>query len=229
MRGIDGRPIRALVVDDESTLAELVSMALRYEGWDIRSADTGTAAVQAAREFRPDVIVLDVEMPRMDGISFLKKLMAERPTAVVMCSTLTERGCETTLQALAAGAVSCVTKPKIGLRDFLSDRSNGLVDAVKAAARANLRVLAPARPAAPASPRVARPAGGPATVQAMAETTDRVVAIGISTGGVGSSPRMPIDPVAPCSRMPFAAASATMPPPTMRKSYRWVSWVTPRT
>ena len=67
----------------------------------------------------PDVIVLDVEMPRMDGISFLRKLMAERPTPVVMCSTLTEAGCETTLQALAAGAVSFVTKPKIGLRNFL--------------------------------------------------------------------------------------------------------------
>ncbi|MBL8326524.1 MAG: chemotaxis response regulator protein-glutamate methylesterase [Rubrivivax sp.] len=136
----------------------------------------------------PDVIVLDVEMPRMDGLTFLHKLMVERPTPVVMCSTLTEAGCATTLQALAAGAVSFVTKPKLGLRDFLEDRSNGLVDAVRAAARANVRA-AVARPAGPAplargtaALPAALPPAGPAT--AMAETTDRVIAIGSSTGGV---------------------------------------------
>ena len=86
--------------------------------------------------------------------------MAERPTPVVMCSTLTEAGCETTLQALAAGAVSFVTKPKIGLRNFLEDAGNGLVAAVTAAGRANLRAL-PMPPATPPvrapSPRLPRP------------------------------------------------------------------------
>jgi len=151
----------------------------------------------------PDVLVLDVEMPRMDGISFLRKLMAECPLPVVMCSTLTLAGCETTMQALAAGAVSFVTKPKIGLRDFLEDKSNGLVEAVKAAAAANLRALGSARAAATAAPAplaqrssvppmrrdsapaAATPSGGPLP-GALSETTDRVVAIGLSTGGVQS-------------------------------------------
>lgn len=124
----------------------------------------------------------------MDGISFLRKIMAERPTPVVMCSTLTEAGATTTLQALAEGAVSFVTKPKLGLRDFLGDSSNGLVAAVRAAAAANVRGLRPrvvaAPPAAAAAP--ARPNTTPpgATTGAMAVTTDRLIAIGSSTGGV---------------------------------------------
>jgi two-component system chemotaxis response regulator CheB len=126
--------------------------------------------------------VLDVEMPRMDGITFLKKLMTERPTPVVICSTLTEKGAETTMQALAAGAVSIVTKPKVGLKQFLQDDSEGLVSAVKAAARANLRrLVAPA--AMPVPSKLTADAILPATSHAMAKTTDRVVAIGTSTGG----------------------------------------------
>jgi two-component system chemotaxis response regulator CheB len=131
-------------------------------------------------------------MPRMDGISFLRKIMAERPTPVVMCSTLTVAGAETTLEALAEGAVSFVTKPRLGLRDFLTDESNGLVAAVRTAARA--RVQAPRRAAAePTSPVTisgaasALGAGSTAAgIKAMAETTDRVIAIGSSTGGVQS-------------------------------------------
>jgi two-component system chemotaxis response regulator CheB len=73
------------------------------------------------------VIVLDVEMPRMDGITFLRKIMAERPTPVVICSTLTEKGAKTTLEAMAAGAVAIVTKPKLGLKQFLQEASDDLV------------------------------------------------------------------------------------------------------
>ncbi|MFO1270025.1 MAG: chemotaxis-specific protein-glutamate methyltransferase CheB, partial [Rubrivivax sp.] len=110
------------------------------------------------------------------------KLMAERPTPVVMCSTLTEAGCATTMQALAAGAVAFVTKPKAGLRDFLDDSSTGLVEAVRAAARANVRAVGSA--AAAARVAMANAGANAAATSAMAETTDRVIAIGSSTGGV---------------------------------------------
>ena len=91
----------------------------------------------------PDVIVLDVEMPRMDGVTFLKKIMSERPTPVVICSTLTEKGAQTTVEALAAGAVAIVTKPKLGLKQFLQDSSDDLVSAVKTAARCSMSKLKP--------------------------------------------------------------------------------------
>jgi two-component system chemotaxis response regulator CheB len=122
-------------------------------------------------------------MPRMDGITFLKQLMAERPTPVVMCSTLTEKGGQTTLQALAAGAVGFVTKPKIGLKTFLEDESNGIVAAVKAASKANMGALKRAVPAMP-KPGAARAMLASGTQEAMAETTDRVIAMALSTGGV---------------------------------------------
>lgn len=117
----------------------------------------------------------------MDGITFLRKIMAERPTPVVICSTLTEQGSETALQALAAGAVTVVAKPKMGLRQFLMDSSDDLVSAVKAAARANVRRLAAVPVIAP-PPRLTADAMLPAG-SAMALTTEMVVAIGTSTGG----------------------------------------------
>ncbi|HET8870464.1 MAG TPA: chemotaxis response regulator protein-glutamate methylesterase [Aquabacterium sp.] len=182
-------PITAFVIDDSAVVRKYLTETLTAGGIQVLgSAADPLFAWPKLQAGWPDVIVLDVEMPRMDGISFLKKLMAERPTPVVMCSTLTERGCETTMQALAAGAVSFVTKPKMGLKDFLEDRSNGLVEAVKAASKANLRATSVQSRGAAKAPT---PAGGvvskaPLLQSAMHETTDRVVAIGISTGGVQS-------------------------------------------
>lgn len=188
--------ITAFVIDDSAVVRKHLTETLTAGGiLVLGSASDPLFALPKLQSNWPDVIVLDVEMPRMDGISFLKKLMAERPTPVVMCSTLTEKGCETTMQALAAGAVSFVTKPKMGLKGFLEDRSNGLVEAVKAAAKANLRAFgqsgsssraAAGAQAARATPP--RPVAGRAPVMqgALSETTDRVVAIGISTGGVQS-------------------------------------------
>ena len=180
--------IRAMIVDDSAVVRKHLTDLLTAGGIEVvATAQDPIFAWPKIQADPPDVLVLDVEMPRMDGISFLRQLMAEMPLPVVMCSTLTEAGCETTMQALAAGAVSFVTKPKVGLRDFLEDRSNGLVEAVKAAAGANLRALGATR-AASTTPVVLRPkimpgASGPG---AMAETTDRIVAIGLSTGGVQS-------------------------------------------
>ena len=181
------RRITAMVVDDSAVVRKHLAELLEAGGIEViaTASDPLFAWPKMAARW-PDVVVLDVEMPRMDGISFLRKIMAERPTPVVMCSTLTEQGATTTLQALSEGAVSFVTKPKLGLRDFLTDPSNGLVASVRAAAASNLRAMRPRAAATPAgaTPRPNTPIALPATGGAMAVTTDRVVAVGSSTGGV---------------------------------------------
>jgi two-component system, chemotaxis family, protein-glutamate methylesterase/glutaminase len=180
------RRITAMVVDDSAVVRKHLAELLEAGGIEViaTASDPLFAWPKMAARW-PDVVVLDVEMPRMDGISFLRKIMAERPTPVVMCSTLTEQGAATTLQALAEGAVAFVTKPKLGLRDFLTDPSNGLVASVRAAAASNLRAMRtrPATGTATPAPPMLRPPA-PAAPGAMAVTTDRVVAVGSSTGGV---------------------------------------------
>ncbi|MFZ2406267.1 MAG: chemotaxis response regulator protein-glutamate methylesterase [Methylobacter sp.] len=177
--------INVLIVDDSAVVRQVLTANLSQDpGINVIGAVSDPVFAMARMQSQwPDVIVLDVEMPRMDGITFLKKLMAERPTPVVICSTLTEKGAETTMQALAAGAVSIVTKPKLGLKQFLLDDPESLVAAVKAAARANLRRLAATAAAVPVQAKLTADAILPAAFHAMAETTDRVVAIGTSTGG----------------------------------------------
>jgi two-component system chemotaxis response regulator CheB len=181
------KKIRVLLVDDSAVVRQVVLALLEREP-DIQvigaASDPLFAMDKMAKEW-PDVIVLDVEMPRMDGITFLKKIMAERPTPVVICSTLTERGAETTLQALAAGAVDIITKPKVSLKGFLEQSSAELVAAVRAAAQANVKQLV--RNAAAITPVGAKLNAdailSPSSGQAMAQTTERIVAIGTSTGG----------------------------------------------
>jgi len=131
------------------------------------------------------VILLDVEMPRMDGITFLKQIMSERPTPVIICSTLTEAGAPTTLEALAAGAVTIITKPRVGLQQFLRDSAEELTDAIRVAARANVKRLAThtARAASVPVKNSADVILAPARERAMTQTTERVVVIGTSTGG----------------------------------------------
>ncbi|MDE2370903.1 MAG: chemotaxis response regulator protein-glutamate methylesterase [Burkholderiales bacterium] len=196
------KKITAIVIDDSAVVRRHLADTLTAGGIEvIATAGDPLFAWPKMQARWPDVVVLDVEMPRMDGISFLRKVMAERPTPVVMCSTLTAAGAATTLQALAEGAVSFVTKPKMGLRDFLVDSSNGLVAAVRAASQANVGQLARrasvASGAAGAAATVAAPTAGTSAGAARAplpvprpfggalhETTDRVIAIGSSTGGV---------------------------------------------
>jgi len=129
----------------------------------------------------PDVIVLDIEMPRMDGITFLKQIMAERPTPVVICSTLTDKGTQVSLAALAAGAVAIMAKPKIGLKQYLVDASEDLVAVVKMAARANVKKLQAVLVVEKFTADVMLPAADRHT--ALLKTTERVVALGTSTGG----------------------------------------------
>ena len=177
------RKTSVLVVDDSAVVRRVISTVLGAEkSLNVLGAVADPLfAMQRMRFEWPDVIVLDVEMPRMDGITFLKRIMAQRPTPVVICSTLTTRGAETTMQALAAGALAIVTKPKIGVRDFLADASTDLVSAVKAAARANVGNIIPrfdGRGPPETVTRMPAPEKG-----ALSETTDRIVAIGTSTGG----------------------------------------------
>ncbi len=177
--------IKVLIVDDSAVVRQVLTATLSQDpGVSVIGVASDPVFAMARMQAQwPDVIVLDVEMPRMDGITFLKKLMTERPTPVVICSTLTEKGAETTMQALAAGAVSIVTKPKVGLKQFLQEDSENLIAAVKAAARANLRRLASAVTVTPVAAKLTADAILSACSHAMAETTDRVVAIGTSTGG----------------------------------------------
>ena len=175
--------IKVMIVDDSAVVRQVLAAVLETDGAIevIGVAADPVFAMEKMERAWPDVLVLDVEMPRMDGITFLRKIMAQRPTPVVICSTLTEKGAETTLQALAAGEVSIVTTPKSGMKTYLQDAGDDLVHAIKAAARANLKCLAPAPAARPgaAAPEPALPA----KITAMARTTDAVVAIGTSTGG----------------------------------------------
>ena len=170
------RKIRVLVVDDSAVVRNMMTEILSAQP-DIEV--TGAAAdpyfaIDKMRGNWPDVITLDVEMPRMDGLTFLRKIMKSRPTPVVICSSLTEKGAETTLEALSAGAVAIFTKPKLGVKDFLQSSAPELVDAVRAAARSRVKAM-----------------HAPATQQkvvlaersAMTKTTETVVAIGTSTGG----------------------------------------------
>jgi len=115
--------IKVMVVDDSAVVRQVISGVLAKDSSiEVLAAVADPIfATQRMRTNWPDVIVLDVEMPRMDGITFLRKIMSERPTPVVICSSLTVAGAETTMQALSAGAVSIVAKPRIGVREFLLD------------------------------------------------------------------------------------------------------------
>jgi two-component system chemotaxis response regulator CheB len=178
------KKIGVLVVDDSAVVRRVVSELLSAER-DIEvisaCADPILATERMSRRW-PDVIVLDIEMPRMDGITFLKTIMAARPTPVVICSTLTEKGAETTMQALSSGALGIVTKPKLGIKKFLQDSSSDLVNEVRSAARANLKNLRPKAGLAP-TPKLNADVILPAPTGAMTRTTERIVAIGTSTGG----------------------------------------------
>jgi len=179
--------IKVMIVDDSAVVRQvLVELLGADPGIEVIAAVADPLfAMQRMKMQWPDVIVLDVEMPRMDGVTFLRKLMQERPTPVVICSTLTEAGAPTTIEALAAGAVTVITKPKIGLKQFLTDAAHELTSAVRTAARANVKQLTARADVANAGVRTKNTADvilAPAE-RAMARTTEHVVAIGCSTGG----------------------------------------------
>jgi len=181
--------IKVLVVDDSAVVREVVKQVLESDP-SIQVIATAMDPIFAMEKMKiewPDVIVLDIEMPRMDGLTFLHKIMAKQPTPVVICSTLTEKGAQATMQALAIGATSIITKPKMGVKRFLQeDASNDLVEAVKAASRANLRRLTDTtvKPVFVTQKKLNADAIlSPPSNTRLAQTSEQIVAIGTSTGG----------------------------------------------
>jgi two-component system chemotaxis response regulator CheB len=176
------RKIRVLIVDDSAVVRNTLSEVLSSDP-DIEVMGTASDPFVAADRMRnevPDVITLDIEMPRMDGLTFLKKLMSQHPIPVVICSSLAQEGAESTLKALEYGAVEIITKPQMGSKQFLEDSHVSLCQAVKAAAAARIRPIT-SRPAV--EPKLTADAILSPATHAMAETTEKVVAIGASTGG----------------------------------------------
>ncbi|OCX91940.1 MAG: chemotaxis response regulator protein-glutamate methylesterase [Pseudomonas sp. CO183] len=170
--------IKVFIVDDSALVRQVLTACLdSHPGIQVigQAADPLFALEKMQRDW-PDVLVLDVEMPRMDGITFLRKIMAERPTPAIICSTLTEAGAAITLEALAAGAVGVFTKARLGLKESLQQLSSELIRQIEQAARSRPRaaVRAQAKPSSPS--REPSPAAG-------LTTTDRVIALGTSTGG----------------------------------------------
>jgi two-component system chemotaxis response regulator CheB len=177
------KKIKVLIVDDSAlvrqTLSDILSSDPKIEV--MATAADPLIAAERLRQEVPDVITLDIEMPRMDGITFLHKLMIQHPIPVVICSSLTERGSETTLKALEYGAVEIIQKPKLGTKQFLEESRVRICDAVKAAAQARVKRITEQRKVEPklsADAVIARP-----KTKAMIETTEKVIAIGASTGG----------------------------------------------
>jgi two-component system chemotaxis response regulator CheB len=181
--------IRVLIVDDSAVVRQTLEEILNS---DPRVEVMGTAAdpFLAAEKIRmevPDVITLDVEMPRMDGVTFLQKLMAQHPIPVVICSSLTGAGSETAMKAMEAGAVEIITKPRMGAKRFLEESKVRIVDAVKAASVARLKKYRPR----PITERIIQPklnadaviAPPTSRTLAMAQTTEKIIVVGASTGG----------------------------------------------
>jgi len=177
------KKIKVMVVDDSALVRKVMSEILNSDP-DIEviaQAADPLFAMQKMQKQRPDVLTLDVEMPRMDGITFLRKLMAEQPIPVVMCSSLTGEHARSTIDAIRAGAVEIITKPELGIKGFLEDSAIQIIDAVKAAAHARVRKrkdTAMKVQAKNSADVVLQKAS-----RAMTETTDKIIAIGASTGG----------------------------------------------
>ncbi|MDA8100917.1 MAG: chemotaxis response regulator protein-glutamate methylesterase [Nitrospiraceae bacterium] len=181
-----GKKITVLIVDDSAvvrqTLADILSSDHEIEVIGTAS-DPYIAADHIARMV-PDVITLDVEMPRMDGITFLQKIMTQHPIPVVICSSLAETGSETALQAMQHGAVEIILKPRLGAKQFLEEAQIRICDAVKAAAAVRLkRRAAVPREIPPKLTADAILAKAKFGEEAMAKTTEKVVVVGASTGG----------------------------------------------
>jgi two-component system chemotaxis response regulator CheB len=178
------KKIKVLIVDDSALVRQTLSEILAADpGIEVMAAasDPFVAAERMKRDV-PDVITLDVEMPRMDGITFLQKIMSQHPIPVVMCSSLAERGSETAMKALEYGAVEIIQKPRLGTRQFLEESRVRICDAVKAAAMSRVKRIH-VREVNPEPKLTADAILQKARTSAMIQTTEKVVLVGASTGG----------------------------------------------
>ncbi|MFW6415032.1 MAG: response regulator, partial [Thermodesulfobacteriota bacterium] len=180
--------IKVLIVDDSAVVRQALTSILESDP-DIEVMDVAADPYIAAKKLEkevPDVITLDIEMPRMDGITFLQKLMQQHPIPVLVCSSLTESGSETAIQAMEAGAVDIITKPRMGAKQFLEESRIKICDGVKAVASADVgKMQKSSRSAYKVPPRSNADAvsvGEPVS-RAMASTTEKIVVVGASTGG----------------------------------------------
>ncbi len=213
--------IKVLCVDDSALIRSLMTEIINAQSdmTVVATAPDPLVARDLIKQHNPDVLTLDVEMPRMDGLDFLEKLMRLRPMPVVMVSSLTERGNEITLRALELGAVDFVTKPKVGIRDGMLDYSEKLADKIRAASRARVRQAAPAAAAAAHAGHAhasASAAGAPAPlINNPLVSTEKLIIVGASTGGTEAIREVltPLPPDAP------AVMIAQHMPPGFTKSF----------
>jgi two-component system chemotaxis response regulator CheB len=173
--------INVLVIDDSAVVRTAMSQILGRVGMLVQTAPDPIIALQKMEKNRPDVILLDIEMPRMDGLTFLHRIMSTDPIPVVVCSGLAGPGTEVALHALEEGAVEIVSKPRLGLKGFLEDSASRIVQAVRAASQARVRLRG--RPRLPVYPKLGADAVIPPRKLAIRDTTHKVVVIGASTGG----------------------------------------------
>ncbi|AIP22552.1 chemotaxis response regulator protein-glutamate methylesterase [Burkholderia pseudomallei] len=194
------KKIKVLCVDDSALIRSLMTEIINSQP-DMEVCATAPdplVARELIKQHNPDVLTLDVEMPRMDGLDFLEKLMRLRPMPVVMVSSLTERGSEITLRALELGAVDFVTKPRVGIRDGMLDYSEKLADKVRAASRARVRQNPQPHAAAAAAAHGHAGAAAPLINNPLV-STEKLIIVGASTGGTEAIREVltPLPPDAP--------------------------------
>ncbi len=170
--------IKVLVVDDSALVRSLLAEIIRDtpDMTLVGAAPDAYVARDMVKEFSPDVITLDIEMPRMDGLAFLEKLMNARPTPVIMISTLTEAGAEATLRALELGAVDFIPKPKLGIASGIREYAELIVEKIRAAAGVRVKAKATKN-----SPEIT--ANQKTSASSRLQSTEKIIAIGASTGG----------------------------------------------
>lgn len=183
--------VHVLIVDDSASVRQGLQQVLSSDP-DIEVIGTASdpfVAVERIKQRTPDVITLDVEMPRMDGLTFLEKIMAQHPIPVVICSTLSEKGSDTALAALEKGAVDIITKPKIGTQEFFRESCIHICDVVKSASHVRVKQWKPRPVPIKVTPKLSadvileKPKLNATIQTTMIQTTDKIVSVGASTGG----------------------------------------------